>query len=172
MGHWLQRWGRQLRHRFLERDASHALPDDARQRLAQAIAASETRHSGQIRVYVESALPWSYIRRDAPARERAVMQFGKQRVWDTEHNNGVLIYLLLTDHAIEIVADRAVSRCVSGPQWQAMVDSLASELRSGQYEKALLAAIGQVSRHLEQQFPRGAAPTAADNELDDQPLMG
>lgn len=172
MGHWLQRWGRQLRHRFLERDASHALPDDARQRLAQAIAASEARHSGQIRVYVESALPWSYIRRDAPARERAVMQFGKQRVWDTEHNNGVLIYLLLTDHAIEIVADRAVSRCVSGPQWQAMVDSLASELRCGQYEKALLAAIGQVSRHLEQQFPLGAAPTAPNNELDDQPLIG
>ncbi len=172
MGHWLQRWGRQLRHRFLEHDASHALPDDARQRLAQAIAASEARHSGQIRVYVESALPWSYIRRDAPARERAVMQFGKQRVWDTEHNNGVLIYLLLTDHAIEIVADRAVSRCVSGPQWQAMVDSLAADLRSGQYEKALLAAIGQVSRHLEQQFPRGATPWAADNELDDQPLIG
>lgn len=172
MGHWLQRWGRQLRHRFLERDASHALPDDARQRLAQAIAASEARHSGQIRVYVESALPWSYIRRDAPARERAVMQFGKQRVWDTEHNNGVLIYLLLTDHAIEIVADRAVSRCVSGPQWQAMVDSLANDLRSGQHEKALLAAIGQVSHHLEQQFPRGAAPSAAGNELDDQPLIG
>lgn len=172
MGHWLQRWGRQLRHRFLERDASHALPDDARQRLAQAIAASEAKHSGQIRVYVESALPWSYIRRDAPARERAVMQFGKQRVWDTEHNNGVLIYLLLTDHAIEIVADRAVSRCVSGPQWQAMVESLATDLRSGQYEKALLAAIGQVSRHLEQQFPRSAPPSATDNELDDNPLVG
>ncbi|MCS4296188.1 putative membrane protein [Comamonas sp. BIGb0152] len=172
MGHWLQRWGRQLRHRFLERDASHALPDDARQRLAQAIAASEAKHSGQIRVYVESALPWSYIRRDAPARERAVMQFGKQRVWDTEHNNGVLIYLLLTDHAIEIVADRAVSRCVSGPQWQAMVESLATDLRSGQYEKALLAAIGQVSRHLEQQFPRSAQSPATDNELDDNPLVG
>jgi uncharacterized membrane protein len=172
MGHWLQRWGRQLRHRFLERDASHALPDDARQRLAQAIAASEAKHSGQIRVYVESALPWSYIRRDAPARERAVMQFGKQRVWDTEHNNGVLIYLLLTDHAIEIVADRAVSRCVSGPQWQAMVESLATDLRSGQYEKALLAAIGQVSRHLEQQFPRSVQSPALDNELDDNPLVG
>jgi uncharacterized membrane protein len=121
---------------------------------------------------VESALPWSYIRRDAPARERAVMQFGKQRVWDTEHNNGVLIYLLLTDHAIEIVADRAVSRCVSGPQWQAMVESLATDLRSGQYEKALLAAIGQVSRHLEQQFPRSVQSPALDNELDDNPLVG
>ncbi|GAB2813185.1 TPM domain-containing protein [Comamonas piscis] len=172
MGHWLQRWGRQLRHRFLERDASHALPDDARQRLAQAIAASEAKHSGQIRVYVESALPWSYIRRDAPARERAVMQFGKQRVWDTEHNNGVLIYLLLTDHAIEIVADRGVSRCISGPEWQAMVNSLATDLRSGQYEKALLAAIDQVSRHLEQQFPRTAPSAPSNNELDDSLLLG
>ncbi|QMV71436.1 TPM domain-containing protein [Comamonas piscis] len=172
MGHWLQRWGRQLRHRFLERDASYALPDDARQRLAHAIAASEAKHSGQIRVYVESALPWSYIRRDAPARERAVMQFGKQRVWDTEHNNGVLIYLLLTDHAIEIVADRGVSRCISGPEWQAMVNSLATDLRSGQYEKALLAAIGQVSRHLELQFPRNAQSAPSTNELDDGLLLG
>ena len=149
-----------------------AIPAPLQERLEQQVANSEQRHSGQIRICVESALPVSYLWRQASARERAITLFGKLRVWDTEHNNGVLIYLLLTDHAIEIVADRAVSRCVSGPQWQAMVESLATDLRSGQYEKALLAAIDQVSRHLEQQFPRNAQSEPSNNELDDSLLLG
>ena len=76
------------------------------------MAASERRHSGEIRVCVEAGLPLSYLWRDATARERAVTMFGKLRVWDTEHNNGVLIYLLLAEHAIEIVADRGLNRHV------------------------------------------------------------
>ena len=170
MGHWLQRWGRQLRHRFLERDASHALPDDARQRLAQAIAASEAKHSGQIRVYVESALPWSYIRRDAPARERAVMQFGKQRVWDTEHNNGVLIYLLLADHAIEIVADRALDRTMSAEQWQTLISDMQAAFQSGHFHVGLISALERVSQQLQTHFPRRGADANADN-LPDAPVV-
>ena len=169
MGNWIQRLGRQLKHRILDRDASHALPQAARERIAQAIAASEAKHTGQIRVYVETALPWSYIRRDAPARERAVMEFAKQRVWDTEHNNGVLIYLLLTEHAIEIVADRAVARRVDTAQWQAIIASLGGDLRAGQYEEALRKAIAQVSLLLAKDFPRGSHP--ADNELADAPIV-
>ena len=169
MGSWLQRLGRQLRHRILDRDASYALPQAARERIAQAIAASETMHTGQIRVYVETALPWSYIRRDAPARERAVMEFSKQRVWDTEHNNGVLIYLLLTEHAIEIVADRAVARRVDTAQWHRIIAGLAGDLRGGLYEEALKKAITQVSQLLEQNFPRQSA--VADNELPDIPIV-
>ena len=169
MGNWVQRLGRQLKHRILDRDASHTLPQAARERIAQAIAASEAQHTGQIRVYVETALPWSYIRRDAPARERAVMEFAKQRVWDTEHNNGVLIYLLLTEHAIEIVADRAVARRVDTAQWQAIIASLGGDLRAGQYEEALRKAIAQVSQLLVKDFPRGSHP--ADNELADAPIV-
>ena len=141
----------------------------ARERIAQAIAASEAKHTGQIRVYVETALPWSYIRRDAPARERAVMEFAKQRVWDTEHNNGVLIYLLLTEHAIEIVADRAVARRVETAQWQSIISTLSKDLRSNQYEAALRQAIAQVSLLLERDFPRGTQN--ADNELADAPIV-
>ena len=76
------------------------------ERLARRVAASEQRHSGEVRIYVEAGLPLSYLWRDATPRERAVAMFGKLRVWDTEQNNGVLIYLLLAEHAIEIVADR------------------------------------------------------------------
>ncbi len=167
----INRWGRQLRHRFSDRDATHALPMAARERIAAAIAASEAQHTGQIRVYVETALPWSYIRRDAPARERALMEFSKQRVWDTEHNNGVLIYLLLTEHAIEIVADRALARCVSSAQWQHIVGTLSADLRNGSYEEALLAAVAQVSLLLIAQFPRTGPAHLLDNELPDAPLV-
>ena len=86
----------------------------------QRVAASEARHSGQIRICVEAGLPFSYlwrhVRRGVPLRQvirqRAVTMFGKLRVWDTERNNGVLIYLLLAEHAIELVADRGLNAFV------------------------------------------------------------
>ena len=117
-------------------------------------------------------MPWSYIRRDAPVRERALMEFSKLRVWDTEHNNGVLIYLLLADHAIEIVADRALARCVDSAQWRAIIGKLSADLSSGgSYEQALLAALAQVSPLLTQQFPRTGADMDAPNELPDAPVV-
>eukprot|EP01034_Spumella_vulgaris_P014511 gene14511-18528_t len=98
-----------LKHRWLdEADTRRAIPRDLLERLRQRVAASEKRHSGEIRIYVEAGLPTSYLLRNATARERAVAMFGKLRVWDTEHNNGVLVYLLLAEHAIEIVADRGL----------------------------------------------------------------
>ncbi|MEP7302878.1 MAG: TPM domain-containing protein, partial [Caldimonas sp.] len=93
MAHWLARL---LKHRLVdEGDTRRALPDAALRRIEAHVAASEARHSGQIRVCVEAGLPFGYLRRGATARERAVAMFAKLRVWDTEHNNGVLIYLLL-----------------------------------------------------------------------------
>jgi uncharacterized membrane protein len=103
----LGRLPRLLRHRWLdETDTRRALGPEALSRIEQRIAQSEARHGGEIRVCVEAGLPLSYLWRDASARERAVSMFGKLRVWDTEVNSGVLIYLLLAEHAIEIVADR------------------------------------------------------------------
>ena len=97
------------------------------------MVASEKRHSGEVRICVEAALPASYLWRlgsktpiRALTRQRAVMMFGKLRVWDTEHNNGVLIYVLLAEHAIEIVADRGLLKHVSTAQWQDMVAYLAA----------------------------------------------
>ncbi len=100
---------RTLRHLFTTPGAvRRAFPEEALVRIRAAIAASEAAHSGEIRFAVEAALPWSYLRRDAPARERAQMIFSKLRVWDTASNNGVLIYVELADHQIEIVADRGI----------------------------------------------------------------
>jgi uncharacterized membrane protein len=131
---------------------------------------SETRHSGEIRVCVEAGLPLSYLWRGATARERAVTLFGKLRVWDTEANNGVLIYLLLAEHAIEIVADRGLNRHVDAAQWAAIAGTLATALRAGQPEAGIDAAIDALDALLVRHFPLHEGQ-ANPNELPDEPLM-
>ena len=96
------------------------------------------------------------------------MMFGKLRVWDTEHNNGVLIYLMLAEHAIEIVADRGLNKHVSREQWQAIVDRMRELFRAGRFEDGLNAAIDAVDALLVQHF--ALAPGQLNpNELPDAP---
>lgn len=162
-----------LRHRFWdEEDARRVLPAEALARLQQRVAASEARHTGEIRVCAEASLPLSYLWRDATARERAITMFAKLRVWDTEHNNGVLIYLLLAEHRIEIVADRAVARRVAADHWQQLVDTMGAAFRAGHFEQGLGDAIDAVDALLVQHFPRGAGAATRLNELPDEPLLG
>jgi uncharacterized membrane protein len=141
------------------------------ERLRQHVASSESRHSGEIRVCVEASLPLSYLWRNASARERALAMFGKLRVWDTEHNNGVLIYLLLAEHAIEIVADRGVNRHVSAAQWQAMMAHMRAAFRAGHFEDGLAQALAEISAVLVQHFPVATEETNL-NELPDAPVVG
>ena len=161
-----------LRHRWLdEADTRRAIPPDMLQRLAQHVARSESQHTGEIRIYVEAGLPMSYLWRHSTPRERAVAMFGKLGVWDTEQNNGVLIYLLLAEHAIEIVADRGLSRHVAPAQWQEIVQRMGAALRAGRNEEGLVHAIDEVTALLLRHFP--ATPGAANpNELPDQPVLG
>lgn len=148
------RMRRFFRHRWLDVDDAHRTVDAAlRLRLEQRIAASEARHTGEVRICVEASLPSSYLLRDAGPRERAVALFGKLRVWDTEHNNGVLIYLLLAEHAIEIVADRGLNGRVDAQRWHALVARLRDALRQGQIEDGLTTALEEVSAVLVQHFP-------------------
>jgi uncharacterized membrane protein len=165
------RWLRLLKHRRLdERDAERLLGAGALDRIAARVAASESHHSGEIRVCVEAGLPLSYIRREAPVRERAVMMFGKLRVWDTEHNNGVLIYLLLADHAIEIVADRGLARRIDAGHWQAITALMRTAFQSGDFEAGLNQAIDAVDTLLRQHY--ALAPGDANpNELPDTPFV-
>ena len=161
-----------LKHRWLdESDAHRAVPPELLQRLARRVSASEQRHSGEVRIYVESGLPWSYLWRNAGSRQRAVTLFGKLRVWDTEHNNGVLIYLLLADRAIELVADRGLNRVVSPEQWQAMVKNLGAALKEARYEDGLTQALEEVSAVLVQHFALAQGETRR-NELPNEPIVG
>ncbi|MET0518036.1 MAG: TPM domain-containing protein [Burkholderiaceae bacterium] len=162
---------RLLRHRLWdEADARRALPPPARLRLQQQVAASEARHSGEIRICVEAGLPTSYLWRGAPVRQRALALFGKLRVWDTEHNNGVLIYLLLAERSIELVADRGLSRLTPPDSWPRLVAELGGALQQGRFEQGLAAAIDAVSALLLEHFPlpAGQAPL---NELPDAVIL-
>lgn len=162
---------RLLRHAaWDERDADRALPADALQRLQAAVALSEAQHGGEIRICIEARLPVSYLWKRLSARDRALMMFSKLRVWDTEANNGVLIYLLLAEHAIEIVADRGLARHVSPAQWRELIDHMRPMLREGQFERGLERAVLDVDRALRQHFGR-AEGSADRNELPDAPLV-
>ncbi|HZE91263.1 MAG TPA: TPM domain-containing protein, partial [Rhizobacter sp.] len=162
---------RLLKHRLVdEGDARRALGTEALQRLQSRVSSSERKHSGEIRVCVEAGLPLSYLWRGASARERAVMLFSKLRVWDTAHNNGVLIYLLLADRAIEIVADRGLNQHVSATRWQALTDTMRQAFQAGQFEPGLNTAIDAVDALLTQHF--AVLPgTENPNELPDAPVM-
>ena len=147
------------------------------QRLAQQVADSESRHSGQIRICVEASLPMSYLWRQGSAntisqliRQRALMLFGKLRIWDTENNNGVLVYLLLAEKAIEIVADRGLSRHVPPQDWQAMTQRMQAAFHEGHFEAGLTQALDEVSMLLLTHFPV-TADGRYTNELPNEPFL-
>jgi uncharacterized membrane protein len=168
MGRTTHTFARIFKHRWLDdTDAARLLDSAALNRLEARVAASEKRHSGEIRLCVEAGLPLSYLWRNATARERAVTMFGKLRVWDTEHNNGVLIYLLLAERAIEVVADRGVTRRVPQAQWDGLVASMRHAFVAGRFEEGLAQAVDAVDAMLAEQFALDA-DAANPNELPDQ----
>ncbi len=164
-----QRLARIWKHRWMDqRDVRRAAPPELLQQLERYVAASEARHSGEIRICIEAGLPMSYLWRDASPRERAIAMFGKLRVWDTQHNNGVLIYLLLAEHAIEIVADRAVSTGENKDFWPKIVASLSDHLKRHDFERGLTQAVEEISALLVQQFPVQVGQVNP-NELSNRP---
>jgi uncharacterized membrane protein len=159
------------RHLWLdETDTRKAIPPALAERLKDRVAASEQRHSGEVRICVEAALPWSDLWRDATTRQRAVALFGELHVWDTEHNNGVLIYLLLAERAIEIVADRGLMQHVPAAAWHELVGRLAAALREGRFEDGLTQALGEVTALLVEHFPCAPGERNPD-ELPDAPVL-
>jgi uncharacterized membrane protein len=150
-----------LRHLWLDAaDSRRQLPGDALQRLEAAVRASEARHLGELRICVEAGLSLPRLWRGQSPRQRAIECFGLLRVWDTEHNNGVLIHLLLADRRIEVVADRGLSQRVPPETWQALTDHLGQALAQGQIEAGLQQAIAHVGDLLHAHFP---APVHAPN---------
>lgn len=137
-------------------------------RIEQRIAEVERTHPGELRFVVEHALEMGDLLAGLTPRERALELFGLLRVWDTEHNNGVLIYVLHAEHAVEIVADRGLARCVPQTDWDALCRRVETEFRAGRHGDGALAAIDGAAALLLQHFP---VFSAAKNELPDQPLL-
>jgi uncharacterized membrane protein len=160
---------RALAHLFA-RSATASFPPETLHRIADAIAAGEAIHRGQVCFTVESALPIVAVLRGHQARGRAEEAFARLRVWDTADNNGVLIYLLLADRRIEIVADRGVAALIDAPQWRGICALMEQRLREGDAEAAAIAGVDAVSGLLAQHFPRTDGH-GRGNELPDLPRI-
>jgi uncharacterized membrane protein len=136
--------------------------------IEQAIKAGEATHAGQVRFVVEGALDGAPLFRNQSARERALDIFSHLRIWDTAHNNGVLIYLLLADRQVEIVADRGIDARVGAAGWEKICADMQTEFSSGNFERGVIEGIEAVSRQLAAHFPKHGA---GKNELPDAPVV-
>jgi uncharacterized membrane protein len=136
--------------------------------IEQAIKASETSHLGEIRFVVEGALHSTPLFKGQSARERALEVFSQLRVWDTEHNNGLLIYLLLADRDVEIVADRGIHSKVGSREWENVCRRMETAFKQANYEGGVVRGIQAVTQHLIKHFPASAA---GQNEMPDKAVV-
>jgi uncharacterized membrane protein len=162
-------YGRIFRHLFLPQwSVGLAFPKRVQQAIEQAIAASEKRHDAELRFAVEAGLTLAALARGQTARQRAVEVFSQLRVWDTEHNSGVLIYVQLIDRKVEILADRGINALVPQIEWDAICRRLEQSYRRGEFEQGTLAAVEEITVRLARHFPpREANP----NELPNRPVI-
>jgi uncharacterized membrane protein len=154
-----------LEHRWRERKI---FPPKVLAAIEQAIKAGEATHAGQIRFVVEGALDGAPLFRDQPARERALDIFAQLRIWDTAHSNGVLIYLLLADRKVEIVADRGIDAKVGAAGWAKICADMEIDFKAGNFEGGVIRGIEAVSRQLAMYFPKRGDGV---NELPHAPVM-
>lgn len=160
------RW---LRHLFLDDIAvRRAFPRAALDAIGRAVGEQEKRHCGELRIVVEGGLPLMALVSGRSAHERALEHFMRLRVWDTEDNAGVLIYVLLADRRVEIVADRGIQARVGNTAWETICGAMQREFAAGRFEAGALSGLGSISDLLATHFPaKGATP----NELPDAPVV-
>ncbi|MCL4315435.1 MAG: TPM domain-containing protein [Gammaproteobacteria bacterium] len=145
-----------------------AFPDSALHSIERAIHEAEKTHSGEIRFAVEGGLDIGPLLRGMTARERAVEVFSELRVWDTEQNSGVLIYLLLADRDVEIIADRGIHARAGQESWECICRDMEVEFRAGRFETGVTAGIRSVAAHLQKHYPARGDDI---NELADRPVV-
>ena len=136
--------------------------------IGAAISACESLHRGELRFVVEGPLPLSELWHGASSRHRAVELFASQRIWDTEENSGILIYVQLVDRRVEILADRGIAARVAQAEWDAICRAMEASFRKGEWRQGALQAVARAGELLAQHFPAGSNNP---NELPDQPLV-
>ena len=147
-------------------------PTSSLDAIEQAIARAEQTHAGEIRFAIETALTPLHILNGMTPRARALEVFAHLRVWDTEHNNGALIYVLLADRSVEIVADRGFEGRVGPTEWEAVCRLMEEHFRAGRFEAGSIAGVDAIGKLLMRHFPpnpQGAAPS--HNQLPDRPTL-
>ena len=147
---------------------NRAFPRSSLSAIEQAIKASEATHVGEVRFVVEGALDGTPLYGGQTAKERALDVFSKLRMWDTEYNTGVLIYLLLADRHVEIIADRGIHAKTGAHAWSAVCRDMEADFKAAKYEEGAIRGIQAVTHHLAEHFP---AQARTRNELPDRPVL-
>ncbi len=165
----MKKFSRWIRHLMAARwQIGRVLPAHSMRKITSAIQSSEKLHQGELRFAVEAGLDLPELLQGIQSRDRALQVFSSLRVWDTEHNSGVLIYLLLADRKVEIIADRGISKLVLQADWQKICRNMESHFRKREFENGVLLGIEEISNLLKQHFP---ASSLKLNELPDQPVI-
>jgi uncharacterized membrane protein len=164
-------WTRLFRHLISTRGKlARAFPVEALEAIERAVTASELLHSGEIRFAVEAALEPGEIWAGRTPRARALQVFAALGVWDTAANNGILIYVLLADRDVEIVADRGFNGRVSAAEWSAVCSGMEEKFRSGQYAQGAVDGVHEAGRLLARHYP--PLPGGRDeDELPNRPAV-
>jgi len=162
----MMRW---LNHVIARMNAERHFPPATLDAIQHAIAASEHRHLGEICFAVEGGLPLPAVFGGTTPRDRAHAAFARLNVWNTEHNTGVLVYVLVADHAIEIVADRGIAAKVPETEWQAICALMQRDFAAGEYEKGALAGVAAIGEILAKHFPADGSRNL--DELPDRPVF-
>ncbi len=169
MATFFERLSRQWRHWTSTASKGRTMfSDESLAAIGAAITAGEQRHRGEVRLIVENSMPSEAIWADMSNRQRAIALFAEYGVWDTEDNCGVLIYVNLAEHKVDIVTDRAIGRKIDAATWQQVCGSMTQGFKRGEFKASTLAAIEQVNAMLEQHFPSTGARA---NELPDHPIV-
>jgi len=164
-----RRPGRFWRHLVTDdADVRRTFPEDAMKRIEHAIDTGEATHRGQVCVAIEGALPLASVIRGLAPRERALEAFSAMRVWDTEENNGVLIYLLLADRDVEIVADRGIHARVGEAAWETICQAMERAFRESRFVEGVEDGVRAVSEVIARHFPGGGEDR---DELPDKPVV-
>ena len=148
------------------RTVRKALPDAAMSRIENTVGMAERGTSGQVRLVIEATWPLLQVKQTS-ARARAVDWFSQLRVWDTEHNNGVLIYLLFAERRVEIVADRGINRCVAQATWDAICHSMEAQFAKHEFEQGLSYGVSAIGDLLREHF----SAEMGHNEQSDRPVL-
>ena len=138
-------------------------------KIEEAIKQSETQHHAEIRFAVESSLSFIELLQNNPCFDRGVEVFSELKIWDTEHNNGVLIYLLLADRKVEIIADRGLNKKITSEEWQSVCESMEHLFKQDEFETGVLLGIDEISKLLTQHYP--AENKDKLDELSNKPVI-
>ncbi|MHB8448786.1 MAG: TPM domain-containing protein [Rudaea sp.] len=160
---------RGLRHVLAEGSARRQFPPRVLEAIRKAIVDGEKRHAGQVLFAAEGALPLRDLLRRRTPRQRAHEVFAHLRVWDTHHNAGVLIYVLLADHAIEILADRGIAAKVDASEWNSICSQMQQCFAAGEFERGAVEGVRAAGEILAKHFPADSSPKT--NELPDRPAV-